>query len=97
MVVAAGVQAAAFGALPFSFLAGEPVYKWSKPLWVGLMAVSWFAFVYIILNPQNGYLSDSTRTPLFTIVALLAFFTAGSVLFWLYFHRHPTAETVTGA
>jgi alpha-tubulin suppressor-like RCC1 family protein len=85
MLVADGVQVTAFALLPLSFLAGESVRKWNP--WVH--AVLWLtgiaAFGVIILNPQNGYLSDTTRTPLLTIVALLVLFSAGSVGFWKYF------------
>jgi len=85
MLVSDGVQVTAFALLPLSFLAGESVRKWNP--WVH--AVLWLsglaAFGIIILNPQNGYLSDSTRTPLLTIVALFVLFSAGSVGFWKYF------------
>jgi alpha-tubulin suppressor-like RCC1 family protein len=97
MVVVAGVQVVAFGMLPLSFLAGESVKQWSLPVWAALLAFGWVAFGIVILNPQNGYLSDTTRTPLFTIVALLVLFSVGSVLFWYYFHRHPAIERGTGA
>jgi hypothetical protein len=96
MVVAAGVELAAFGMLPMSFLAGESVRKWSRPAWLGLIGFGWIAFLIVILNPQNGYLSDSTRTPLFTIVALLVVFSVGSFLFWNYFRRNPTVAGGTG-
>jgi hypothetical protein len=64
MVVAAGVELAAFGMLPLSFLAGERVKRWSTPVWAGLLGLGWIAFGFVILNPRNGYLSDTTRTPL---------------------------------
>ncbi|MHB8960683.1 MAG: FGLLP motif-containing membrane protein, partial [Candidatus Limnocylindrales bacterium] len=96
MVVVAGVQVAAFGMLPLSFLAGESVKRWSTPVWAALLVFGWIAFGIVILNPTNGYLSDTTRTPLFTIVALLILFSVGSVAFWYYFHRHPTIEKGTG-
>lgn len=97
MVVVAGVQVAAFGMLPLSFMAGEAVKEWNAPVWAALLVFGWIAFGIVILNPTNGYLSDTTRTPLFTIVALLVLFSVGSVAFWYYFHRHPTIEKVTGA
>ncbi|HEY5628271.1 MAG TPA: FGLLP motif-containing membrane protein [Candidatus Limnocylindrales bacterium] len=97
MVVVAGVQVAAFGMLPLSFMAGEAVKEWNAPVWAALLVFGWIAFGIVILNPANGYLSDTTRTPLFTIVALLVLFSVGSVAFWYYFHRHPTIEKVTGA
>lgn len=88
MIVAAGIETAAFGLLPMAFLSGPSVRLWNKPVWAALLVFGWFALGIIILNPQNGYLSDSTRTPLFTIVGLLAFFSLGSVAFWAYFRRY---------
>ncbi len=100
MLVSDGVQVTAFALLPISFLAGDSVRKWNP--WVH--AVLWLfgltAFGIIILNPHNGYLSDSTRTPLLTIVVLFALFSAGSVGFWKYFrdwHRRMAKLAAAGA
>jgi hypothetical protein len=41
------------------------------------------------MNPGSGYLADKTRTPMLTIVVLLAFFGLGSVVFWAYFRFRP--------
>jgi hypothetical protein len=92
MVVVAGVELAAFGMLPVSFLPGESVRAWNKPVWAVLVGLGWTGFLIVILNPQNGYLADTTHTPLVTIVILLAGFSLGSVGFWGYFKRHPTIE-----
>ena len=99
MLVSDGVQVTAFALLPLSFLAGESVRKWNP--WVH--AVLWLfgltAFGIIILNPHNGYLSDSTRTPLLTIVVLFVLFSAGSVGFWKYFrdwHRRMAKVAAAG-
>jgi hypothetical protein len=92
MVVVAGVELAAFGMLPVSFLAGESVRAWNKPVWAVLVGLGWIGFLIVILNPRNGYLADTTHTPLVTIVFLLACFSLGSVAFWWYFKRYPTVE-----
>jgi alpha-tubulin suppressor-like RCC1 family protein len=85
MLVSDGVQVTAFGLLPLSFLAGEGVRKWNRWVHAGLWLFGLAAFGVVILNPQNGYLSDTTRTPLATIVALFAIFSIGSIWFWRYF------------
>lgn len=95
MVVAAGVELAAVGMLPLTFLVGKSVYDWNKLAWGGIWAVGLLAFGIVILNPQNGYLSDTTRTPFLTVVALLAVFGLGSVLFWFYFHRRRDLRPAT--
>jgi Regulator of Chromosome Condensation (RCC1) repeat protein len=85
MLVSNGVQVTAFGLLPLSFLAGESVRKWNRWVHGSLWLFGVVAFGIVVLNPQNGYLSDTTRTPLITIVALLVLFSIGSVWFWRYF------------
>jgi len=92
-VVVAGLEAAVIGMLPVRFLPGERVRAWNQRVWIGLLGVATFAFCHILLNPQAGYLSDTTRTSLLTVVWLLALFGGGSVLFWAYFRfrRAPGA------
>lgn len=97
MVVAAGVELAAFGMLPITFLVGKSIFSWNKLVWAGLIGFGWIAFGIVILNPRNGYLSDTTHTPIYTVVALLAIFGVGSILFWWYFHRRRTVQTGTAA
>jgi hypothetical protein len=92
MIVVASIELAAFGMLPFSFLTGASVTQWNWRVWLVLIAIGWSGFLVVIMNPRNGYLSDTTRTPLVTIVGLLVFFSPVSVLFWWYFKRHPTVE-----
>ena len=48
-----------------------------------------FGFFLVLVNPQNGYLGDSSRNSLFTMVLLLAVFGVSSVLFWAYFRFRP--------
>jgi hypothetical protein len=93
-VVVAGLEAAVIGMLPVRFLPGERVRAWNQRVWIGLLGVATFAFCHILLNPSAGYLSDTTRTSLFTVIWLLALFGGGSVLFWAYFRfrREPHAE-----
>lgn len=94
-VVVAGLEAAAIAMLPFRFMPGERVRNWNQRIWAGLLGVAAFGFLHILLNPSSGYLADSTRTSLFTVVWLLVAFGGGSVLFWAYFRfrRQSGAET----
>ncbi len=92
MIVVAGIELAAFGMLPLTFLVGKTVYDWNKFVWGGLWALGVLAFGIVILNPQNGYLSDTTRTSVYTVIALLAIFAIGSVAFWYFFHRRTSAR-----
>jgi hypothetical protein len=88
-VVVAGLEAAAISMMPVRFLPGERVRGWNQRVWAVLLGVAAFGFAHILLNPSSGYLADSTRTSLFTVVLLLVAFGAGSVLFWAYFRFRP--------
>ena len=84
-LMVAGLEGVVFGLLPMRFLPGEPLYAWNRILWGTLLAVGAFAFFHILINPASGYLSDSSRTPLFTVIAMLAGFSLVSVAFWAWF------------
>jgi len=81
----AGVELTAFGMLPLHFLPGEKVYRWNRGVWAALIGLGVFGFAHVLMNPRDGYMADSSRTPLITIVGLLIFFGLSSVLFWAYF------------
>jgi hypothetical protein len=85
----AGIEGIVFGMLPLRFLAGEHVFRWSRPRWALLYGLGAFAFAWIILDPANGFLSARTGPSFATAVALFVAFGIGSVLFWAYFRgRH---------
>ncbi|MGH2356846.1 MAG: hypothetical protein ACRDGJ_02395 [Candidatus Limnocylindria bacterium] len=94
-LVVAGLEAAAIAMIPVRFLPGERVRSWNWRVWAALLGVAAFGFVHILINPTSGYLADTTRTSLFTVIWLLVAFSAGSVLFWAYFRfrRQPDAGT----
>jgi hypothetical protein len=84
-LMVAGLEGVVFGLLPMRFLPGEPLYAWNRLLWAGLLGIGAFAFFHILINPASGYLSDTSRTPLLTVVALLIGFSLVSVAFWAWF------------
>ncbi|MDQ2675138.1 MAG: hypothetical protein M3Y40_10835, partial [Chloroflexota bacterium] len=88
-LMVAGLEGVVFGLLPMRFLPGEPLYRWNRVLWAGLLLVGAFAFFHILINPASGYLSDTSRTPLFTVLALLVAFSLVSVAFWAWFRFRP--------
>ncbi len=89
-LMVAGLEGVVFGLLPMRFLPGEPLYASNRILWGVLLAIGAFAFFHILINPASGYLSDSSRTPLFTELALLIGFSLVSVAFWAWFRfRRP--------
>jgi MFS family permease len=84
-LMVAGLEGVVFGLLPMRFLPGESLYRWNRVLWAALLGIGGFAFFHILINPASGYLSDTSRTPLFTVLALLIGFSLASVAFWAWF------------
>lgn len=89
--VVAGLENAVFAMLPLRFLPGAAVYTWNRRIWLVLIALGVFGFAHVLLNPAAGagYMADTTRTSLLTLVALLAAFGVASVLFWAWFRFRP--------
>jgi hypothetical protein len=85
----AGIEMALFAMLPLRFLPGDAVLHWNKLAWGALVACGVFGFFLVLINPQNGYLGESSRSSLFTMVLLLGFFAVASVIFWAYFRFRP--------
>jgi uncharacterized membrane protein len=80
--------------LPVRFLPGERVREWNPKAWMAILGIASFAFFHILINPTSGYLADTERTSMATVIGLLLVFGVGSVLFWGYFrfvHRAPDA------
>jgi hypothetical protein len=92
-VVVAGLEAAAISMLPIRFMPGERVRSWNQRVWMALLGIAALGFFHILVNPSSGYLADSARSSLVTVVLLLAVFGGGSVLFWAYFRYRPKRGT----
>lgn len=96
-VLVAGLEGAALGLLPLRFLAGETIKRWNRWVWGVLLTVATLGYLHVLVNPSSGYLADSSRTPLATIVVLLAGFGGSSLVFWAYFRfRRPPALSEPG-
>jgi len=91
--VVAGIEGIVFGLVPLRFLSGEPIFRWRRVRWGVLYALGVFAFLWIILNPSQGFVGTPSETSFFTAVALFVGFGVVSVLFWGYFRfrRQPGA------
>jgi hypothetical protein len=84
-LMVAGLEGVVFGLLPMRFLPGETLFAWNRVAWGALLGIGAFAFFHILVNPASGYLSDTSRTPLFTVIVLLIGFSLVSVAFWAWF------------
>jgi hypothetical protein len=94
-LVVAGLEGVVFGLLPFRFLPGEPLYATNRIAWAALLGLGAFLFFHILINPASGYLSSTSRTPLFTIIVLFVSFAVLSVAFWAYFRKREPASPVS--
>jgi len=95
-IVVGGLEGVVFGMAPLRFLPGEKLWAWSRVIWAVVFGVGMFAFAHILINPESGYLGDTSRTPFFTVVALIVGFAAVSIGFWGYFRfrgERPPAAT----
>ena len=89
-ITVGGIEGIVFGLVPLRFLHGEAVFRWRRSRWGLLYGLGVFAFVWIILNPSNGFIGTTSQAKLFTALALFIGFGLASVLFWSYFRfRRP--------
>lgn len=99
VIVVGGLEAVAFGLLPMRFLAGQALYRWNRPLWAALLGIGIFAFLYLLVGPHSGYLSELPLSGLIAAFGVFAAFGAISVAFWSYFRfrRERMATTEPGS
>jgi len=92
----AGLEAAAFALMPMRFLPGYVIYKWNRPAWAVLWAISLFAFFHILIGPSSGYVSELSPQGFMAALGVFAAFGALSIATWLYFRfRTPRVATTT--
>ena len=63
-IVVSGLEAVAFGLMPFRFMPGVAIYRWNRLVWAVLFGASLFAFFHILIGPTSGYLVDPDRAGL---------------------------------
>jgi len=94
-VMVAGVEGVVFALMPLRFLPGELALRWQRVPWAVLYGVGLFGFVFIFLNPANGYLPKQDSVSFGVALALFVGFGIASILFWGFFKvrsgRQPTA------
>jgi hypothetical protein len=97
-VFVAGLESVFFGLIPLSFMDGETLLRWRKPIWMTLFAVVAFMFWHVLLNKDSQYAAafggQSTRI----MIALLGVFTALTLVSYFYFrarrrHVGPVVAT----
>jgi len=89
-IVVAGLEAVAFGMMPFRFMPGVSIYRWNRPIWALLFGASLFGFFHILVGPTSGYLADLTGPAWLAALGVFAAFGAFTVLFWAWFRFRPS-------
>jgi hypothetical protein len=88
-IFVAGLEGLLFELVPLRFLRGEVVYEWRRSVWTVLFLAAAFLFVWIMLQPNSGYLGSTRTSPLVPAVILFVGFGIFSVVFWAYFRFRP--------
>lgn len=88
-IVVAGLEAVAFGLMPFRFMPGVAIYRWNRLVWAVLFGASLFAFFHVLIGPTSGYLADLTAPAWLAALGVFAAFGAFTVLFWAWFRFRP--------
>jgi hypothetical protein len=89
-VMVAGIEAVALGMVPFRFLPGAAVYRWSRVAWAALFGIGVFAFVHVLIGPNLGYLSELSVAGLVAAAAAFVAFGIISLAVWGYFRFRPS-------
>jgi hypothetical protein len=84
-ITVAAFEALTIGLLPLRGMPGRTLFANRKTWWIVIWGIAVLAFFHALVNPQSGYLSESTLVPVATTVALLVVFAAISVGMWGFF------------
>lgn len=88
-VIFNGMEAVAFGLMPFHFMPGWVVYRWNRLVWAILFVLSGFAFFHILIGPNSGYLANLSGTALVVAFSVFLIFSVVTLGFWGYFRFRP--------
>jgi hypothetical protein len=88
-IVVAGLEAVAFGMMPFRFMPGAAIYRWNRLIWAALFFASLYGFLHILVGPTSGYLSDLTAPAWLAALGVFAAYGAFTIAFWAWFRFRP--------
>ncbi len=84
-ITVAAFEALTIGLLPLRGLPGKTLFANRKKWWIVIWGIAVLAFFHALVNPQSGYLAESTLVPVATTIALLIVFAGVSVGMWGFF------------
>jgi hypothetical protein len=88
-IVVSGLEAVAFGLMPFRFMPGVAIYRWNRLIWAALFGASLFGFFHILIGPTSGYLSNLSPPAWLAALGVFAAFGAFTGLYWAWFRFRP--------
>jgi hypothetical protein len=91
-VFVAGLEGTFYNLLPFTFMDGAAVYRWSRIAWALAFGTATFLFWQLLVNQYHSYLDAFRQTSVITCLAILAVYGGLTALAWLYFRRRRAAE-----
>jgi hypothetical protein len=92
-IVMSGLEAVAFGLMPFRFMPGVAIYRWNRLIWAALFGASLFGFFHMLIGPTSGYLSNLSAPAWLAALGVFAAFGAFTVLYWAWFRFRPAPPT----
>jgi hypothetical protein len=87
-IFVAGLEGLVIGLLPMRFLDGPKLRTWNPRMWYTLFGLSLFLFVYVLLNPNTGYIGHGSGATVLSAAILFGLFGLASILFWAYFRAY---------
>ena len=84
-ITVAAFEALTIGLLPLRGMPGRKLFANRRKWWIVIWGIAVLAFFHALINPESGYLTESTLVPVATTIALLVLFGAVSVGLWGFF------------
>jgi hypothetical protein len=84
-ITVAAFEALTIGLLPLRGMPGRKLFANRRKWWIVIWGIAVLAFFHALINPESGYLTESTLVPVATTIALLVLFAAVSVGLWGFF------------
>jgi hypothetical protein len=79
------LESVAFGLIPMTFLDGNDLYKWSKPLWLGMWGAALAWFTVVVLHPALGTYHGLSGSHAVWLVVLFSGLMVIAVTTWGFF------------
>lgn len=85
------IGAVAIALLPITFMGGRDVFRWSKPIWILVYAVTLLLFVFVVLPMPESW--QEARGPGLFAALVFGGFGVLSLSVWAWFRFRPARRT----